>query len=266
MTKWADGIGRACLLPTTEQHRPEWFDERRIGEMKTRPWLAAGIVFTLCAAEVTSGKVVVGSTREEVIAELGEPEMEFTRNGKRVLLYYGLELDLADNRVVRIPSNLEREIQKRQTQRKSDQAMIVAGMVKTSGGWAKAPAPQKRVTVPTAGRRGTGHPEGVTVISNGGQRVELSRVLQPGRVTIVDFYADWCGPCRQIAPHLERMASQDQGVDLVKIDIVNWQTPVAQQYGLRSIPNVRVYDGKGRQVGKATSNPSAVQKYIDKAK
>lgn len=224
---------------------------------------AAGLAWCLTAA--TPAEVTVGSTREEVIAELGRPELEFTRNGKQVLMYYGLELDLAGGRVVRIPPHLQAELRRRAEQREKDQAMIQRGMVQTSAGWAKASSRPHQAVVPLVGGRG-GAPHGVKVLSNGGARVDMKDLLQPGKVTMVDFYADWCGPCRQLAPHLEQMAAADAAVHLVKIDIVHWQTPVARQYKLRSIPNVRVYDGRGRQVGKPTSRLSDIRKYVDRAK
>jgi thioredoxin 1 len=40
-------------------------------------------------------------------------------------------------------------------------------------------------------------------------------------VTVVDFYADWCGPCKQLSPSLEQMARTDPEIALRKIDIVN---------------------------------------------
>ena len=62
-------------------------------------------------------------------------------------------------------------------------------------------------------------------------------------------YADWCGPCRRLSPSLEQMASSDSEVALRKIDIVNWRTPVVQQFNIHSIPQVNVYDRSGRLVG-----------------
>jgi thiol-disulfide isomerase/thioredoxin len=106
----------------------------------------------------------------------------------------------------------------------------------------------------------------ITVVAQGGRQVDLRTLMAPGKVTIVDFYADWCGPCRQISPYLERLASSDPDVVLVKVDIVNWGTPVTRQYGINSVPNIRVFDRRSRAIGQPTSSFDAVQRYVSQAK
>jgi thiol-disulfide isomerase/thioredoxin len=95
-----------------------------------------------------------------------------------------------------------------------------------------------------AARRG----EPITVISHGAQ-VDINQHLALGNVTVIDFYADWCGPCRRLSPSLEQMARSDPEIALRKIDIVNWKTAVVQQFNIHSVPQVNVYDRSGRLVG-----------------
>jgi thiol-disulfide isomerase/thioredoxin len=106
----------------------------------------------------------------------------------------------------------------------------------------------------------------LTVVSNGGQAVDLQPLLAEGKVTIVDFYADWCGPCRSIGPQLEQLARQDPHVVLVKVNIAKWGTPVTSQYSITSVPNIRVFDRTKNQVGEPTSNLNAVRGYVKRAK
>jgi thiol-disulfide isomerase/thioredoxin len=107
----------------------------------------------------------------------------------------------------------------------------------------------------------------IRVISNGGQQVDLASLMSPGRITLVDFYADWCGPCRQIGPYLEQMVRDNpQQLALVKIDIVNWNTPVARQFALKSIPNMRVFDRQLRQVGEPTHDLNRIVGYLKSIK
>src|ERR1700745_2664797 len=63
----------------------------------------------------------------------------------------------------------------------------------------------------------------IEVISHGAQ-VDINQHLAFGNVTVVDFYADWCGPCRQLSPSLAQMGSSVPGTALRNIDIVNWIT------------------------------------------
>ena len=113
-----------------------------------------------------------------------------------------------------------------------------------------------------AARRG----EPIEVISHGAQ-VDISKHLALGNVTVVDFYADWCGPCRQLAPSLEQLARSDPEIALRKIDIVNWKMPVAQQYNVHSIPQVNVYNRGGSLVGTVTGpDIDKIKSYVAQAK
>jgi len=55
---------------------------------------------------------------------------------------------------------------------------------------------------------------------------------------IIDFYADWCGPCKMVAPVLEELAKEYEGkVDIYKIDTED-QQELAAAFGIRSIPSI----------------------------
>lgn len=55
---------------------------------------------------------------------------------------------------------------------------------------------------------------------------------------IIDFYADWCGPCKMIAPIMEEISKEYEGkVDVYKID-TEQETELAQAFGISSIPSV----------------------------
>ncbi len=56
---------------------------------------------------------------------------------------------------------------------------------------------------------------------------------------VVDFYADWCGPCRMISPVLEEVA-QEMSVEIVKVNI-DHASDVATQYGVMSIPTLMIF-------------------------
>ena len=62
--------------------------------------------------------------------------------------------------------------------------------------------------------------------------------------TIVDFFADWCGPCKMLGPVLEEVAEEHQDIKFFKVN-VDEAMDVASKYGIMSIPNVIMFkDGE----------------------
>ena len=67
-------------------------------------------------------------------------------------------------------------------------------------------------------------------------------VLMSDKPVIVDFWAEWCGPCKMVAPILEEIAAENDGVVIAKLNVdENPQT--AASYGITSIPTMNVYQG-----------------------
>lgn len=64
-------------------------------------------------------------------------------------------------------------------------------------------------------------------------------------VTLVDMYADWCGPCQRIAPIIEELAHEYEGkANITKLD-VDASGDIAQQFGVMSIPTILIFkDGQ----------------------
>jgi thioredoxin 1 len=59
--------------------------------------------------------------------------------------------------------------------------------------------------------------------------------------TLVDFWADWCGPCKMVAPVIEELAAEYAGkVTVAKLDVDN-EGPIAMRYNVRGIPTVILY-------------------------
>lgn len=81
---------------------------------------------------------------------------------------------------------------------------------------------------------------------------EFNDAVADGRV-LVDFYADWCAPCRMMEPAVEEVA--DEGVRVVKVDIDENQK-VASAYGVRSVPTLVVFED-GDPVTRAVGAKSA---------
>ena len=76
-------------------------------------------------------------------------------------------------------------------------------------------------------------------------------VLNSDKTVLVDFYADWCGPCKAYSPIVESVAAENEDIKVVKINVDN-ETDIASKYNAYSIPTfVVIKDGKetNRTVG-----------------
>ena len=66
-------------------------------------------------------------------------------------------------------------------------------------------------------------------------------VLEQSKLVLVDFWAEWCGPCKQIAPTLEELADKySENLSVCKVD-VDTNRELALQYNVRSIPSLMIF-------------------------
>ena len=76
-----------------------------------------------------------------------------------------------------------------------------------------------------------------------GGSVNLEKKIVRGKVNIIDFYSEYCPPCKKIAPFLKKLDNKRADIAVIRIDInrtgvkgIDWESPVAKQFKLKSIP------------------------------
>ena len=76
-----------------------------------------------------------------------------------------------------------------------------------------------------------------------------SEVLDTQGTVLIDFWADWCGPCRMLSPIVDEVAAQHSDVKVGKVDI-DAQPELASRFGVMSIPTLIVFKN-GQKVGES---------------
>ena len=101
------------------------------------------------------------------------------------------------------------------------------------------------------------------MVSDGNFKTDVLASTQP---VLVDFWAEWCGPCRMLAPVIDRVAKANQGkITVGKMNVdENPNTP--QQFGIQGIPTLILFKG-GREVSRLVGFQSqeAIQEIINEA-
>ena len=75
-----------------------------------------------------------------------------------------------------------------------------------------------------------------------------TEVLNSEKRVLIDFYADWCGPCNRLFPLINKVASENKDIKVVRID-VDQNEDLMNQYNVRSIPTLVVIE-KGKEINR----------------
>ncbi len=94
-----------------------------------------------------------------------------------------------------------------------------------------------------------------------GEAVDLAAQSTPGKVTIYDFHADWCAPCRILSPRLEQLAHEHpEQIALRTVDVVNWESPAAVRQRIEFLPYLAVVDPEGNVAAEGDRSFSYLRK------
>ena len=80
-----------------------------------------------------------------------------------------------------------------------------------------------------------------------GEKVILADKAAPGKVTIFDFYAEWCSPCGLVTPELEKLVrTRPDELALRKVDVIGWGSDAAIHQEIEFLPYLAVVDAEGK--------------------
>lgn len=82
-------------------------------------------------------------------------------------------------------------------------------------------------------------------LNSPGQDFDFSSYLNNSRVSIAYFYADWCPACRGLSPVLAKIHRDVPDMQVLFLNIGDWNTPITNRYGITSVPYLRIYDKNG---------------------
>lgn len=107
-------------------------------------------------------------------------------------------------------------------------------------------------------------------ISEAGEDVtSLDAHVVAGKVTLFDFHAVWCAPCRKVDAHVFPKLGANSDIAVRKLNVVSWDTPLAKRYlqDIAALPHVVVFGKDGRRVGAVSGlDLPALDKMIEEAR
>jgi copper chaperone CopZ/thiol-disulfide isomerase/thioredoxin len=106
---------------------------------------------------------------------------------------------------------------------------------------------------------------------DGSKKVDLKAIAVPGKITVVDYWAEWCSPCHFLEKRLQHLLNENPNMALRRVNVGKWDNAAAKQataeFRLEALPYVRVYDSRGKFVDEVTGGSwDHFLKVLDKAR
>jgi thiol-disulfide isomerase/thioredoxin len=106
---------------------------------------------------------------------------------------------------------------------------------------------------------------------DGSKKVDLKTIPVPGKITVVDYWAEWCSPCHFLEKRLQHLLNENPNMALRRVNVGKWDNAAAKQataeFRLEALPYVRVYDSRGKFVDEVTGGSwDQFLKVLDKAR
>ena len=88
------------------------------------------------------------------------------------------------------------------------------------------------------------------------EKIDLKTIAVPGKITVVDYWAEWCSPCHFLEKRLHHLMNESPNMALRRVNVGKWDNAAAKQataeFRLEALPYVRVYDARGEFVDDVT--------------
>jgi copper chaperone CopZ/thiol-disulfide isomerase/thioredoxin len=105
---------------------------------------------------------------------------------------------------------------------------------------------------------------------DGAKKLDLKAIAVLGKITVVDYWAEWCSPCHFLEKRLQHLLNENPSMALRRVNVGKWDNAAARQataeFRLEALPYVRVYDARGKFVDDVTGGSwDKLLKVIEKA-